>query len=142
MAHLEKHTSIHAPVSSVFKYVIDPAHSAEWISGMESAGNISGSAKGDHYDWTYKMAGLIFNGESEIIDQKQDQLQVVHSRGGIESTWTFGFHEEGGDTVLDLAIDYSVPVPVLGKFAEKLILKQNEKAAEDSLTVLKRNLEK
>jgi len=142
VAHLEKHTSIHAPVNSVFKYVIDPAHSAEWIIGMESMGNITGSAKGDHYDWIYKMAGMMFNGKSEIVDQKQDQLQVVHSRGGVESTWTFAFYEEGGDTVLNLAIDYSVPVPVLGKFAEKLILKQNEKATEDSLALLKKNLEK
>ncbi len=32
------------------------------------------------------MAGISFNGSSEIVDQKPDKEHVVHSTGGIEKT--------------------------------------------------------
>lgn len=141
MAHVEKSVTIHAPVEKVFNFIIDPHHSPEWIRSMESTGDISGSKKGDRFKWTYKMAGLSFNGSSEIVDQSPNKKQVVHSTGGIDAVWDFDFNDLGGDTELTLSIDYTVPVPVLGKVAEKLILKQNEKEAEESLAVLKKKLE-
>jgi uncharacterized membrane protein len=141
MAHVEKSVTIHAPVQKVFDYIIDPHHSSEWIRSMESTGDISGSKKGDRFKWTYKMAGISFNGSSEIVDQAPNKEHVVHSTGGIDATWYFNFKDLGGDTDLKLAIDYTVPVPVLGKVAEKLILKQNEKEAEESLATLREKLE-
>jgi len=141
MAHVEKSVNIKAPVDQVYRYITDAHHSPEWIRSMEASSDISGSGKGDHFKWTYKMAGMTFSGDSEIIEHIPNKRQVVHSTGGIDAVWDFNFRDLGGSTELKLDIDYSVPIPVLGKVAEKLVLKQNEKEAEESLAALKSKLE-
>ena len=42
---------------------------------------------------------------------------------------------------MNLTVDYTIPVPVLGKFAEALVLKQNEREADLATASLKGILE-
>jgi uncharacterized membrane protein len=128
-------------VEKVFQYFTNPSKAPEWIKSMKSVSDVTGNKKGDHYKWTYSMAGMKFNGETEITELIPNKREVVHSKGGIESTWDYLFEQRGDDTELKLAIDYTVPVPVLGKIAEKLILKQNEREAEESLATAKKKIE-
>jgi hypothetical protein len=67
----------------------------------------------------------------------------VRSKGGIVSTWTWTFEECECDvgTELTLVVDYTVPVPVLGRLAEALILRQNEREADLAMANLKGRLE-
>jgi len=44
-------------------------------------------------------------------------------------------------TVLNLDIDYKIPVPVLGKLAEKVLMKRNERETEMGLANIKEKLE-
>jgi len=51
------------------------------------------------------------------------------------------FEPHENATILALDIDYKIPVPVLGKIAEKMLLKRNEREADTNLLNLKGKLE-
>lgn len=88
------------------------------------------------------MAGIRFDGESTFTEDVPEKRLVVESKGGINATWKFSLEPRKKDeTTLDLDIDYTVPVPVLGKLAEKLVLKRNEREADMGLMNLKERLE-
>jgi uncharacterized membrane protein len=123
MVHVEKSIRIHAPVDRVFSYFINPWMSPNWVRSMENVRDVTGSAKGDHFKWTRKIAGLPISGETEITEVVPNRKQVVHSMGGIESTWRFLFEPKGDDTEIRVVIDCTVPWPVLGRMAEKLFMK-------------------
>ena len=69
---------------------------------------------GTHFCWTYKMAGLHFQGESTVVEHVANRKIVTQTKGGIQSTWTFIFEQKNGETKQSFKIDYTVPVPVLG----------------------------
>ena len=66
---------------------------------------------------------------------------VIESKGGVTATLAFTFTPNEGGTTLDVEIDYTIPVPVLGKLAEKLVLKRNQREAEMGMANLKERLE-
>jgi hypothetical protein len=47
--------------------------------------------------------------------------------------WTWTFKPKGGGTLLNLLIEYAIPVRVLGKIGERLVLRQNEREADVAL---------
>jgi uncharacterized membrane protein len=141
MIKIHKSIEIKAPVKEVYDYVDDPTTSPEWMQGMIEVNNVTGSGVGRHYDWTYKMAGMRLKGENLCTEDVPEKHIVVESKGGVESVWTFNFDNRNDATVLDLDIDYKIPVPVIGKLAEKVLLKRNERIAEMDLLNIKEKLE-
>jgi uncharacterized membrane protein len=141
MARIHKSIEIHAPIKNVFDYIDDPAKDPEWMTSMIEVKDITGTGIGKRFKWTYKMGGMKFNGESTFKEEIPEKKITVESRGGVESTWSFNFESHQDATVLDLDIDYKIPVPVLGNFAERLLQKRNEREAEMSLLNIKDNLE-
>jgi uncharacterized membrane protein len=141
MIKIHKSIEIKAPVKEVYDYVDDPATSPEWMQGMIEVDNVKGSGVGRNYDWTYKMAGLRLKGETTCTEDVPEKRIIVKSRGGVESVWTFNFDKSKDATVMDLDIDYKIPVPVIGKIAEKVLLKRNERDAETNLLNIKEKLE-
>ena len=99
--------------------------------------NITGSGVGQRFEWTYKMLGIQFKGETEVTEVIQNERCVEKTKAGIESTWVYTYEPHEGGTKLSMDIDYKVPVPVLGKLAEKLVLKTNEREAELALENIK-----
>jgi len=87
------------------------------------------------------MAGVKLTGESDLTEDLPNEKIVVKGKGAIESTWTFKFKPHGNMTHLDMDIDYKIPIPVVGKVAEKLVLKQNEREAEIDAQNLKDRME-
>jgi len=71
----------------------------------------------------------------------ENERIVNKTKGGIESTFIYQYKPEGEGTRLSVEVDYKVPVPVLGKLAEALIVKLNEREAETTLANLKDRLE-
>ena len=141
MPRVHKAIDIKAPVEKVFAYLDDPRNSPEWIHSMIDVKNVKGSGRGTHYDWTWKMAGVKLKGESDHTEEIPNEKIVVKGKGAIESTWTFKFKPHGEITHLDMDIDYKIPIPVVGKVAEKLVLKQNEREAEIDAQNLKDRME-
>ena len=141
MARVHKSIEIKAPVKEVFAYLDDPEKEPEWMSNMIEVSNVKGSGVGKHFDWTYKLVGMKFKGESTLTQDIPEKLLVAETKGGIESTWTFKFEQRKDVTVLDLDIDYKIPLPVLGKVAEKMLLKRSARDAETDLMNIKDRLE-
>jgi hypothetical protein len=53
----------------------------------------------------------------------------------------FSFEPQDGGTQPSIKVDYKVPVPVLGRLAEALVLKQNEREASLALSNIKERME-
>jgi uncharacterized membrane protein len=138
---VHKSIEIKAPLKEVYDYIDNPEKNPEWITSMIESHNITGSGVGRHFDWTYKMIGIPLKGESLCTEDVPEKHIVVKTTGGVESTWTFDLKSKKDYTVLDLDIDYKIPVPVVGKLAEKVLLKRNERETEMSLMNIKERLE-
>lgn len=141
MPKITKSTIINAPVDKVFEYVNDPMKAPEWLPSMMEVTEVSGSGKGQHYRWRFKMAGVPLNGESTVTEYVPNKRRVVESKGGASATWTYTFEPSDGGTKFDLAVEYTIPVPVLGKLAEKLVLKRNEREADMAIANIKDTME-
>ncbi len=141
MPKINNSINISAPVEKIFAYLSDPMNTPEWFVGMTEVTDVSGSGVGQHSRWTYSMIGIPFHGDSKITEYVPNERLVSKQEGGLTSiiTWTFAPHE--GETKLDMDIDYTIPVPVLGKLAEKVVFKRNQREAEMSLQNLKERLE-
>jgi hypothetical protein len=87
------------------------------------------------------MAGIRFKGTSEDIDYITNQRVVSKTKGGIETTYTWTFQPKDGGTEMTVEIDWAVPLPVLGKLAEALIVKQQEREFAVVLANLKDRME-
>jgi len=141
MAKIEKSITINAPVEEVFAYVDDPMSQLEYLPSMVEVKDVTGQGVGAHFRWTYKMAGLRFEGETTMTEYTPNERMVVQSKGGIVSTWNWTFTPEDGGTKINLTVEYTIPVPVLGKLGEALILKQNEREADQAMANIKAKLE-
>jgi uncharacterized membrane protein len=141
MERIHKRIEIKAPVDKVFSYLDDPKNSTEWINNMIEVNDVTGSGVGKHFNWVWKMAGINFKGESTNTEYIPNKRIALKSKGGIDATWDFKVESQKNVTILDLDVDYTVPVPVLGKLAEKLILKRNDRDLEMGLMNIKEKLE-
>lgn len=141
MARVQRSVLIKAPVEKVFSYLTDPKNELEWLPSITDVREVSGQGVGKKWEWSYKMFGISFKGNSEVTEQVDNEKYVYKTMGGIKSTWTFLFKKEDDGTILNLDVEYTIPIPVLGKVAEKLALSQNEKEANLAVENIKSMLE-
>ena len=141
MVKLSRSVIINGAVDKVFAYVAEPTNLAEWIPSIMEVTDVTGSGVGQHYHWKYNMLGVPLRGETTVSEHVPNEREVTDNKGGITSTFTFTFAPHEGGTKLDLELDYTIPVPVLGKLAEKLVLKRNQREADLSMENIKQRLE-
>jgi uncharacterized membrane protein len=142
MAKLQKSIVIKAPVEKVFSYMSDPTHLPDiWPSMVEVKDVKPSPAGGSNFGWVYKMAGMHIDGASETTEYLPNQRQVTQSTKGIQSKFTWTYQPDPAGVKLTVEVEYTVPVPVLGKVAEAVIVRQNEGEAETLLANLKARME-
>lgn len=143
MATVKKSIQINESAEKVFDYLSDHTNEPEWMPGMIELDFVSGDGKnvGDTYKWKYKMAGIILKGETTVKEMVPNRKIVTASNAGIKNTFTFNLESNEEGTFLKLNIDYIIPVPVLGKIAEKIVLRKNEREADLALENIKIHLE-
>jgi uncharacterized membrane protein len=142
MVTVAKNVQIKAPVEAVFAYLRTPESNLEWLPGMMEIGEVSGEGVGARFRWVYKMAGIPLQGESTALEFVPNERFVTESKSGIVSTWTWDFVPKDGGTRIDLVVDYVVPIPVLGKLAEALVVKQNERVLDTALENIRSRMER
>ena len=135
--------TINAPVEKVFSYLQDnPTNLLEIWPSMVEIKDVQQLPKGGtSFRWAYRMAGIRFKGTSEDIEYIANQRVVTKTKGGIDATYTWTFQPKDGGTEMTVEIDWTVPVPVLGKLAEALIVKQQEREFALVLANLKDRME-
>lgn len=143
MPKIEKSITINAPVKKVFDYFSNAELMPEWMPGMVEVKDIKSTKDGvgSTYKWVYKMTGMRFKGESITEEYVSEKKTVTKTKGGINSLWTWNFEPHNNGTKIDLVVEYTIPVPVLGKIAEAIVLKQNIREADLALANIKAKME-
>ena len=143
MAIVKKSIQINEPAEKVYDYLSDHTNEPEWMPGMIELNPVSGDSRnvGDTYKWKYKMAGIILNGDTVVKEMIPNRKIVTESKLGIKNTFTFNLEPNEEGVMLEINIDYTIPVPVLGKIAEKIVLGKNEREADLALENIKLHLE-
>ncbi len=141
MEKIERSISISIPIEKVFSYMSHPINQLEWLPGLVDIQNIEGEGVGRTCSWTYKMMGVSFKGKAECIEHIPNERIVIKTTGSIVSIWDFALIPQGEMTSVNLVVDYTIPVPLIGKLGEKLILWQNEREADLAMTKIKKSLE-
>jgi uncharacterized membrane protein len=141
MAKVERRITINAPVEKVFNYIADPMNNLEWVPSVMEIKDVSGSGVGQHHRWTYKMAGVLLKGETTVTEHLPNERIVSQGKGGVTSTWILNFKTHDGGTIMELDIEYTIPIPVIGKLAEKIVLKRNEREADLAMSNIKEKME-
>jgi len=132
---------INAPVDKVYGLLKDTERLPEWMPLLIDVSDIQGEGVGQAYNWTYKFLGIKFKGKNEIVEEVANKKSVTKSTAGIEAVWDWDFSPEGNGTKVDVVVEYTIPVPVLGKFAEPFVVKQGMKDIKHTLETFKHLLE-
>ena len=127
MEAIHESIDIHGSVDSVFAYVDDPENAPAWLPGMMEVYNITGQGVGARHQYTYRMAGFPLEGESTTIAHVLNERRVVRTSGGMESLWTYVVERAEVGAHLEITVEYSIPAPLLGRLAEKLVVRRNER---------------
>ena len=85
---------------------------------------------GYNFRWAYKMLGLWFEGAAEQTRFVLNEFVVTETKGGINSTIVWTVRSWENRTRVTFTVDYNIPIPLLGKIAEAIILKINDQEAE------------
>jgi hypothetical protein len=121
--------------------VNEPRTFPEWVHGLIEVRNTIGTGAGQQYEWTFKMIGMQFRGQSITVNYVQDECAAYQSIGMIESIWTNIIEPHDVGTTLTIKVEYSIPARVLGKMAEQLTLRRNKRGLDASLFNVKEVLE-
>jgi len=142
MAKITKCVTINAPVDKVFTFMRDPNNMPEIWPGMVLVKDVKRSPMGGfNYSWVYKMAGLHFDGASEVVDYIANQRLVMRHTRGINTTFSWYLEPRHAGTKLTLEVENIVPVPLLGRVVEAFINMANEHDADLILVNLKARME-
>ena len=141
MATIKDSININAPVEKVFEG-LTPEHLPEVWPSLVEVNNIQELPNGGFsWDWVYKMAGMRFTGSSEHTEVVPNERTVTLSTGGIDSTITWEYQPVDGGTKFTTTVEYKVPIPLLGKLAESIIVKMNENESNVLLANVKAMME-
>jgi len=142
MAKLQKSIWIEAPAAKIFDYMNDPEKLPEIWPSMLNIRELQRLPNGgNRFKFSYKMAGILIDAYSEDTEYILNQRTVSKMVGGIEGWTAFAFEPSGQGTQVSVDMEYKVPLPVIGRLAEAVIIKMNEQEAVTLLANLKTRME-
>jgi ligand-binding SRPBCC domain-containing protein len=131
MATVDRSVTIAAPAEQVFAYISEPTNlPGVWPSMVEVRDLTPNAGGGTDFAWTYKMAGLKFDGSTTITEFDPPTRLTGASAGGIKSVISWTVTPDGDGCVLAVHAEYTIPGKAFGKLAEPLIVGQNAKEME------------
>ena len=144
MSRIDKEIMINAPLEDIFDFVIKPGNLLQiWPSLIDVKDELLLPNQGYSAVWTYKMAGVCLEGKARCTIVEMYQWFSVEIHGAIDSTMTWTFRTRDHiNTKVTITVDYRVPLSILGRLAEMIIVKINERETELVLTNLQTRLEK
>ncbi len=139
MKTIKKMIEIKAPAQRVYDFLAQPENLLGVWPNLVSVSNVVASAGGAHdFDWTFKMMGVHFKGHAKTEEAVPGQRLRHRTEGGIPSIFRWALEGlNGSGTRLGLEVEYTMPTPVVGKLAEALAAKLNERDVQTLLANLK-----
>jgi carbon monoxide dehydrogenase subunit G len=141
MKFLTKRAVIEAPSDRVLTYVNDPTTMVDWIPHMMEIRDVIGTGEGLQYGWTCKYVGLLLTGQSVVVEYVPNEFSVHQTIGTINSILTLRVEPHEERTRLTLDVEYEIPIPVLGKLAEHLIVRRDARDLKVMMSNVKEFLE-
>ncbi|HEX7603838.1 MAG TPA: SRPBCC family protein [Polyangiaceae bacterium] len=138
MQKIQRTIDIKAPVQRVYDFVNQPNNLLSIWPNMVSVSNVVARPGGAHdFDWVFKMVGFHFKGHCAVEEAQSGKFARVRNESGIPSTFLWTYATNGSGTRLSLTVEYAMPTPVIGKIAEVLAAKINERDLDNMLANLK-----
>jgi uncharacterized membrane protein len=141
MAKVKRSVLVDAPVEKVYNYLVDYKNQPDWIPSTVEVWDASEPGVGQTFKWKYKMAGILIEGETTMTELVPNKRIGFKTSGAVASEWLMVIDAKEGGTEVELNIEYTIPVPVLGKVAEKIVLKRNEKETDLAMENIRMTLE-
>lgn len=143
MKKITRTIDIKASPQRVYDFLTQPTNLPSIWPNMVSVSNVVARPGGAHdFDWVYKMAGIHLKGHAETLEAIPGKLARIRNESGIKSTFLWTYEGLNGTGMrLTLAVEYDIPTPIIGKIAEALLVKLNERDADNMLANLKDTME-
>ena len=141
MASWKNSVVIAAPADRVFAYVDDPTNLPIWLPTMVEVRNVIGTGAGQQFEWTSKMAGSLLRGQTTVVEHVPNAHGLHQTIGMVSCMFGYTVDPQDDGATLSIEIEYSVPVPVLGRLAERVLLRRNAREFEVGIVTIKDVLE-
>lgn len=143
MRMIHRTIDIRAPVARVWAFLNQPNNLPGVWPHLMSVSNIFPREEGTYdFDWVYKMGGVHRHGHAVVEQTRPGEYVRYRNEGGIPSTFVWSYQTTpNGNTRLTVDVAYSIPTPVIGKLAEKLVAKSNERDLDALLENTRTRLE-
>ena len=142
MRRIHRTIDIKAPVPRVWEFLQQPNNLPGVWPHLVSVSNIVPRDGGaNDFDWVFKMGGVHFDGHASVEQARPGEYVRFRNEGGIPSTFVWNYQATTGGTRLTVDVEYTIPTPVIGKLAEALVAKSNERDLDALLQNTKERLE-
>ncbi|MFC1634879.1 SRPBCC family protein [Planctomycetota bacterium] len=140
MISSELSINIDAPPEKVFARIEDFESNIEWVPSLIEIKNVTGKGKGQTHQSVYKMMGIKMEMDVTVTEHVPNERLAFESGGG-DGKMIYALEPLNDGCKLDVTYEYSVPIPLVGKIAEKLLKKRNEREFQTCLENLKELVE-
>lgn len=125
MTRIESSIDIAAPVEEVFAFASDWKHWEDWFEGVSDFRPTTAVEQGSGARYAYKarMMGISVNVETEIYDFVQNAGWRGVATKGIPHKTYWIFEPVGNSTKFTYALEYKLPLPLVGFLLDSLIMK-------------------
>jgi len=143
MRMIHRTIDIRAPVARVWAFLNQPNNLPGVWPHLVAVSNIFPREAGTYdFDWVYKMGGVHRRGRALVEQARPGEYVRYRNEGGIPSTFVWSYQTTtAGNTRLTVDVAYTIPTPVIGKLAEKLVAKGNERDLDALLENTRTHLE-
>jgi len=132
---------IDAPPEEVFARISNPMNSMEDVPNVVEVTDVTGQGEGMSYRMVYKMAGIRLDLDCTLIEYIPNEQVTYETKGGSDAKQTWKLSPQDGGCKLVVSATYSIPVPLIGKIAELLLKRLNDKEWEAVLANIKARIE-
>src|SRR5690606_5973022 len=119
---------IAAPVEKVFAYYANMENQVEIWPSLVEVRDMQYDEQGcpTTYEWTYKMAGMRFDGTGRITEYEPNRRFAGESKGGIDSYIQVTFEGRGATTLVPEEVESALPHTLPGRRARGGRVRQPE----------------
>lgn len=141
MVKSELSVTINVPPEKVFTRINDPMHAMEDVPNIIEIKDITGQGAGMSYKLVYKMAGVQLSLDCERVEYVENERITIKIKGAMNATQIWELEPLDAGSQMRVSSEYEIPIPLVGKIAEALLKKHNEREWEAILGNMKAILE-
>ena len=141
MVKSELSVTINVPPEKIFARISEPMNAIEDIPNVIEVKDITGQGAGMSYKLVYKMTGVRLSLDCTFVEYAPNERVTIQIKGAMNATQTYEVKSLNTGSRLLVTAEYEIPIPLVGKIAEALLKKHNEREWQAILDNLKARLE-